>query len=60
MEAVRTNMKKGDKVVAMGIVGTVSKVQEQTVLVRMHDGSELEFLKEAIANVTPAGETKKE
>lgn len=53
-EEKRNTLKKGDKVTAMGIVGTVSKVQDQTVIVRMVDGSKLEFLKGAITDVTPA------
>lgn len=51
MEGIRSKMKKGDKVTAMGIVGTVASVQDQTVIVRMYDGSKLEFLKGAITEV---------
>ena len=52
----RASMKKGDKVTAMGIIGTVHKVQENTVIVQMVDGSKIEFLKAAIADVVPVGE----
>jgi len=56
MDEQRGKMKKGDKVTAMGIVGTVSKIQDQTVIVRMVDGSKIEFLKAAINEVVPATE----
>jgi preprotein translocase subunit YajC len=59
MEAQRTAMKKGDRVIAMGIVGSVSKIKEETVIVRMVDGSEIEFLKAAISSVNPSAETIK-
>jgi preprotein translocase subunit YajC len=54
MEDQRGKLKKGDKVTAMGIVGTVSKILDQTVIVRMVDGSKIEFLKGAITEVVPA------
>lgn len=56
LEEVRTQLKKGDRVTAMGIVGTVSKVQEHTVIVRMVDGSKIEFVKAAISDVTAGTE----
>lgn len=55
-EAQRTSLKKGDRVYAMGIVGTVSKIQEHTIIVRMVDGSKIEFLKAAITDVMPGTE----
>lgn len=60
-EEKRNTLKKGDKVTAMGIVGTVYKVQDQTVILTMVDGSKVEFLKGAITDVMPASvEDKKE
>lgn len=56
VETLRSKMKKGDKVTAMGIIGTVAKVQEHTVVVRMYDGSKLEFVKGAITEVEAAQE----
>ena len=50
-EAQRNAMKKGDRVTAMGIVGTIDKVQEKTVIVKMVDGAKVEFLKGAISDV---------
>lgn len=52
-DELRSNLKKGDKVTAMGIVGTVSQIKENTVIVRMVDGNKLEFLKAAITEVVP-------
>jgi preprotein translocase subunit YajC len=53
MEKRRTSLKKGDRVTAMGIVGTVSKIQENTVILRMVDGAKIEVLKAAITDVQP-------
>ena len=51
MEKKRSGIKKGDRVTAMGIVGTVDRLKEQTVIVKMVDGSKIEFLKGAISEV---------
>lgn len=51
MEDQRKAMKKGDKVTAMGIVGIVSKIDENTVTLRNPDGSKIEVLKAAITDV---------
>jgi len=56
LEQSRDHMKKGDKATAMGIVGTVSKVKEHTVILKMVDGNKIEFLKAAISEVHPQGE----
>lgn len=53
MEKKRGSMKKGDQITAMGIVGTIDKIKEQTVIVKMVDGSKIEFLKGAISEVRP-------
>ena len=53
MEQQREAMKKGDRVVAMGIIGTIAKVDEKTVIVRMVDGAKIEFYKAAITDVLP-------
>jgi preprotein translocase subunit YajC len=54
MDQQRNSMKPGDKVTAMGIVGTVSKVQETTVILKMVDGAKIEVLKAAITDVQPS------
>ncbi len=51
MEKQRSGLKKGDRVTAMGIVGTVFKVQETTVILKMVDGAKIEILKGAITDV---------
>lgn len=56
MEEQRGAMKKGDRVTAMGIVGTVAKIQEHTVILRMVDGAKIEVLKAAINEVQPGSE----
>lgn len=58
MEKQRSSLKKGDKITAMGIVGTVVKVQPEspTMIVKMYDGSKIEMLKAAISEVHPATE----
>jgi len=59
MEKKRGAMKKGDKITAMGIVGTIDRVKEQTVIVKMVDGKTLiEFLKGAISEVKPKEEVE--
>ncbi len=47
----RTKLRKGDRVTAMGIIGTVLRVQEQTVILKMYDGAKIEVLKGAITDV---------
>ncbi|MCI5051997.1 MAG: preprotein translocase subunit YajC [Simkaniaceae bacterium] len=51
MEAQRGSMKQGDRVTAMGIVGTVSEIKDATVVLTMVDGAKIEFLKHAITEV---------
>lgn len=58
MEQVRTSLKKGDKITAMGIIGTVVKVQETTVIVSLYDGAKMELLKAAITDVKPSSDEK--
>lgn len=54
MEDQRNKMSKGDKVTAMGILGTVDKIGEKTVVLKMVDGAKIEVLKGAITDVAPA------
>lgn len=55
-EEQRASLKKGDKVTAMGIVGQIVKLQDQTVILKMYDGSKIEMLKGAISEVIPGTE----
>jgi preprotein translocase subunit YajC len=59
IEAKRSALQKGDRVTAMGIIGTVVRINENTVILKMHDGSQLEFLKAAINEVMPETEPEK-
>ncbi len=59
-ETMRNAIKKGDRVTAMGIIGTIAQVKEQTVIVKMYKGGEIEFLKGAITDVQPQTEEKAE
>jgi preprotein translocase subunit YajC len=56
MDTQRSGLKKGDRVTAMGILGTVIRVQEQTVILKMYDGSKIEVVKGAITDVSPGTE----
>jgi len=60
MEQVRSSLKKGDRVTAMGLVGTVVKVQDSSVILSMCEGAKVEVLKAAITDVKPATEEKAE
>ena len=50
-KAQRESLKVGDKVTAMGIVGTIDKVEENTIVLKNIDGSKLEMLKAAVTEV---------
>ncbi len=51
MEKQRSSLKKGDRVTAMGIIGTVVRIQDTSVILKMVDGSKIEILKMAISDV---------
>ena len=58
-EAQRNSMKIGDKVTAMGIIGTIARIQDTTIIVKMYDGSKIEILKAAITDVQASSEETK-
>ena len=58
MEQVRSSLKKGDRVTAMGIIATVVKVQESTVIVSLYDGAKMEILKASITDVQATADEK--
>lgn len=60
MEQVRSSMKKGDRITAMGIIGTVVKVQDNSVIVSLYEGAKMEVLKAAITDVQAAKDEKSE
>ncbi len=51
MEQKKSALKKGDKVTVMGIIGTVEKVMDTTMIVKMYDGAKIEFLKAALSEI---------
>ena len=57
-EQMRAALKKGDRVTAMGIVGKVDRIQEQTVILKMVDGAKIEILKAAITDVQSGTEVE--
>lgn len=61
MEIMMNNLKKGDKVVTIGgIMGKVSSVKDNMVVVKVNDNSEITFEKQAIARlVLPQNSTAK-
>ncbi len=56
MELQRDSLKKGDRVTAVGIIGTVVRINEHTLILKMYDGSKIEVLKAAISEVLPGSE----
>lgn len=59
LEDQRNTLTKGDRVVAMGIIGNVVRVGEQTVILKMYDGAKIEVLKGAITEILPASDEDK-
>ena len=60
LKTMMDNLKKNDEIVTSGgIHGTVAIVKEKTVVVRVDEGTRLEFLREHISSVT-SGEIKPE
>ncbi len=55
LEEQRGGMKPGDRVTAMGIVGTIDKIEDKTVIIKNVDGSKIEILKMAITEVQSSG-----
>jgi preprotein translocase subunit YajC len=55
LETQRNALKKGDRVAAMGIIGTVSRIEENTVILKMYDGTKLEFYKAAVTDILSDG-----
>lgn len=52
LDGQKQALSKGDKVTAMGIVGTVKEVRENTLILKMVDGSScIEILKGAVSDI---------
>ena len=56
LEALRKSLKRGDKVIAMGIRATVDDVKERTVILKQVDGSKIEMLTAAITEIESTSE----
>lgn len=54
LEGMRKSLKKGDKVIAMGIRATVDEVRERTVILKQVDGAKIEMLTGAITEIEPS------
>ena len=53
-------LKKGDKIITIGgIHGTIQRVKETTVIVKVDDNVKLEFLRSAISSITTQAEEEK-
>lgn len=52
MDEMRSQLKRGDRVMVAGIFGEVAKIQTDTVILKMIDGAKMEVLKEAIIEVS--------
>lgn len=55
-DQMRGAMKKGDRVTAMGIIGKVDRIQGNTVVLKMIDGSKIEMLVAAVTDVQAASD----
>ncbi len=54
MQQMIAGVKKGDRIVTIGgIHGVVASVKESTVVVKVDDGTRIEFSKSAISSVSP-------
>ncbi|MGR3973120.1 MAG: preprotein translocase subunit YajC [Candidatus Rhabdochlamydia sp.] len=55
-DKLRGSLKVGDRVIAMGIIGTIDHVREESIILKMCDESKIEILKAAVSEVYPAQE----
>jgi len=60
LEQKKNAIQKGDRVVAVGIVGTVHKILDTSVVLTMVDGSKIEVLKTAISEIQPLNQPSQE
>ncbi len=46
------NLKPGDKIITKGgIIGTISQIKENTLIIQLHDGTKIEILKHAVISM---------
>lgn len=60
MEQMRSSIAKGDRVTVMGILGTIDKVEKDTVILSLYQGGKMEVLKNAITDIQPSITKEKE
>ncbi|PWU14868.1 MAG: preprotein translocase subunit YajC [Chlamydiae bacterium] len=60
MEQMRNSIAKGDRVTVMGILGTIDKVEKDTVILSLYQGGKMEVLKNAITDIQPSVPKEKE
>lgn len=60
MQEQRSRMSKGDRITAMGIIGTLVRVEKDTVILKMVDGSKVEMLTSVISDVKPGNESSED
>ncbi len=54
LETKRQGVKKGDRVIiAGGIIGEVFRIQQDSIILKLHDGAKMEVLKIAIQDIQP-------
>ena len=58
LEKQRSSIKKGDRVTAMGIIGIVANLKENTVVLKMIEGAKIEGSKAAVTDVQAVGEAE--
>ena len=51
MEQQRNSMQQGDRITAMGIVGILVRIEKETVILKMVDGSQIEVLTATVSDV---------
>lgn len=60
MEQMRNSIAKGDRVTVMGILGTIDKIEKDTVILSLYQGGKMEVLKNAITDIQPSTAKEKE
>ncbi|MEC7838889.1 MAG: preprotein translocase subunit YajC [Chlamydiota bacterium] len=60
LEEQRSSLKKGDRITAMGIIGTVDTIKEHSIILKNVDGSKIEILAAAISDVHHEEESSEE
>ncbi len=54
IESKRQGVKKGDRVIVSGgIMGEVFRIQQDSIIIKLHDGAKMEVLKAAVQDVKP-------